>query len=33
MGKKTAHVYLVGIEPQVLTRLLGARPVHCASAE
>jgi Cys-tRNA(Pro) deacylase len=25
--------YLVGIEPAVLVRLLGARPVHCASAE
>jgi Cys-tRNA(Pro) deacylase len=24
--------YLVGIVPQVLTRLLGARPVHCALA-
>jgi Cys-tRNA(Pro) deacylase len=24
--------YLVGIEPQVLVRLLGARPVHCALA-
>lgn len=23
--------YLVGIEPQVLTTLLGARPVHCAN--
>jgi Cys-tRNA(Pro) deacylase len=25
--------YLVGIDPAVLTRLLGARPVQCASAE
>ena len=25
--------YLVGIAPDVLVRLLGARPVHCASAE
>ncbi len=25
--------YLVGIEPDVLTRLLGAHAVHCASAE
>jgi len=25
--------YLVGIEPAVLVRLLGARPVQCASAE
>lgn len=25
--------YLVGIAPQVLTDVLGARPVHCASAE
>jgi len=25
--------YLVGIEPEVLVRLLGARVVHCASAE
>lgn len=24
--------YLVGIAPQVLTQLLGARPVHCANA-
>ena len=24
--------YLVGISPQVLTELLGARPVHCANA-
>jgi len=24
--------YLVGIEPRVLTELLGARPVHCANA-
>ena len=24
--------YLVGIEPKVLTELLGARPVHCANA-
>ncbi len=24
--------YLVGIAPEVLTRLLGARPVHCANA-
>jgi Cys-tRNA(Pro) deacylase len=24
--------YLVGIAPQVLTELLGARPVHCANA-
>ena len=23
--------YLVGIAPEVLTRLLDARPVHCAS--
>ena len=25
--------YLIGIDPAVLVRLLGARPVHCASAE
>jgi len=25
--------YLVGVAPSVLVRLLGARPVHCASAE
>ena len=25
--------YLVGIEPQVCVRLLGARPVHCALAD
>jgi Cys-tRNA(Pro) deacylase len=25
--------YLVGIAPEALVRLLGARPVHCASAE
>jgi prolyl-tRNA editing enzyme YbaK/EbsC (Cys-tRNA(Pro) deacylase) len=25
--------FLVGLEPGVLVRLLGARPVHCASAE
>jgi prolyl-tRNA editing enzyme YbaK/EbsC (Cys-tRNA(Pro) deacylase) len=25
--------YLVGIQPQVLTELLNAKPVHCALAE
>ena len=25
--------YLVGIEPRVLTELLGAKPVHCAGAQ
>ena len=25
--------YLVGIEPRVLTELLGARPVHCANGQ
>jgi prolyl-tRNA editing enzyme YbaK/EbsC (Cys-tRNA(Pro) deacylase) len=25
--------YLVGIEPQVCVRLLGAKPVHCALEE
>jgi len=25
--------YLVGIAPEILVRVLGARPVHCASAE
>jgi Cys-tRNA(Pro) deacylase len=25
--------FLVGIDPEALTRLVGARPVHCASAE